>query len=303
MTAVYDDISDALFERITKATVQVLDIAGDACRDGFAGDLEKVDLRQGPSGEALPWPSTEVEAKNAEDFKALVKFAASLRLSAETGVHAQSSRSHLVVRCFVETPHGEGLLTLVDLAGSETRIDSDKHDARRRAEGAQINASLMALKACVRAKAARERYIPYRQAKLTQVLKRCFDDERAVTYVIATVSPASKDTEHTMNTLSHAGLMDGQGEAAAVKKKVELPPVDLAAVARARRANPEAKDAKEGGGLGGARPKDVAVLTEGQKIRERKRRDRALVKRLQTARAERFENARQWQRLTCAMPA
>jgi hypothetical protein len=169
----------------------------------------------------------------------------------------------------------------------------------------------MALKACVRAKAARERYVPYRQSKLTQVLKRCFDDDRAVTYVIATVSPASKDTEHTMNTLSHAGLMDGQGESAAVKQKVELPPVDLGAVARAKRANPEKKDAKEGGGLGGPRPKEVAVLTEGQKIRERKRRDReglarldrGLVKRLQTARAERFENARQWQRLTCAIPA
>ena len=39
--------------------------------------------------------------------------------------------------------------------------------------------------------------------------------------------------------------------------KVELPPVDLGAVARAKRANPEKKDAKEGGGLGGPRPKEV----------------------------------------------
>ena len=119
----------------------------------------------------------------------MVKFAASLRLSAETGVHAQSSRSHLVVRAFVETAQGEGLLTLVDLAGSEHRIDSDKHDARRRQEGAQINSSLMALKACVRARANRDKYIPYRQNKLTQVLKRSFDDARAKTFVIATVSP------------------------------------------------------------------------------------------------------------------
>ena len=48
----------------------------------------------------------------------------------------------------------EGVLTLVDLAGSEHRIDSMYHTAKLRKEGGQINASLMALKQCVHAKAA-----------------------------------------------------------------------------------------------------------------------------------------------------
>jgi kinesin family protein 2/24 len=310
MTAVYADIAESLFEQVQCVSVQVLDLCGDVCRDGLCGAGDPVQLRTGVTGEALPWPSIEVEVRSGEELRCLVEHAAHLRTTAETGVHAQSSRSHLVVRVFVQTGKAEGLLTLVDLAGSETRIDSDKHDARRRAEGAQINASLMALKACVRAKAARERYIPYRQAKLTQVLKRCFDDERAVTYVIATVSPASKDTEHTMNTLSHAGLMDGQGDSASVKEKVQLPPIDLGSVARARRADPNAKDAKAGGGLGGPRPKEVPVQSETQKSRERKRRDREgfarlgqdLTRRVQAARKDKFENSRQWQRLSYAMP-
>ena len=32
------------------------------------------------------------------------------------------------------------------------------------------------------------------------------------TVVVATVSPSSKDTEHSLNTLRHACIMDGQGQ-------------------------------------------------------------------------------------------
>ena len=48
----------------------------------------------------------------------------------------------------------EGVLTLVDLAGSEHRIDSMYHGKERRKECASINSSLMALKDCIRARAA-----------------------------------------------------------------------------------------------------------------------------------------------------
>ena len=43
-------------------------------------------------------------------------------------------------------------------------------------------------------------------------LKSSFKLEGARTCVIATVSPASKDTEHSLNTLRHACVMDGQAE-------------------------------------------------------------------------------------------
>ena len=145
------------------------------------------------------------------------------RTSASTGVHDSSSRSHAILRIYIQRnldPSGEdssacvsreGVLTLVDLAGSEHRIDSMHHSADRRKEGAGINASLMALKECIRARAAGQNAShQYRKSKLTMALKASFLFPSARTLIIATVSPASKDTEHSLNTLRHACIMDGQ---------------------------------------------------------------------------------------------
>ena len=53
---------------------------------------------------------------------------------------------------------------------------------------------------------------------LTQLLKPCFTHPAAHTLVLATVSPAAKDTEHSLNTLRHACVMDGRlGEGEAEK--------------------------------------------------------------------------------------
>ena len=45
---------------------------------------------------------------------------------------------------------------------------------------------------------------------LTQLLKSSFTDVKASTLVLATASPAAKDTEHSLNTLRHACVMDGR---------------------------------------------------------------------------------------------
>lgn len=99
------------------------------------------------------------------------------------------------------------------------------HGKERRKETSYINASLMALKDCIRSRAAQfaaaaadGQKVPnltanahiYRKSKLTMALKNSFVLPHARTIVIATVSPASKDTEHSLNTLRHACLMNGQ---------------------------------------------------------------------------------------------
>jgi kinesin family member 2/24 len=94
------------------------------------------------------------------------------------------------------------VLTLVDLAGSEHRIDSMHHSAQRRKECSAINSSLMALKDIMRAKAAGTPLAHfYRKSKLTMALKDSFASPQAHTIVVACVSPASKDTEHSLSTL------------------------------------------------------------------------------------------------------
>ena len=111
-----------------------------------------VNLVTGHNGEVLPIPCAEVACSSAADLVSMIQHATSLRATHATGVHDASSRSHAVCRVYVEYvgSGAEGCLTLVDLAGSEHKIDSMWHGADRRKEGAQINASLMALKDCIR---------------------------------------------------------------------------------------------------------------------------------------------------------
>ena len=47
-------------------------------------------------------------------------------------------------------------------------------------------------------------HVPFRGSKLTLVLKDSFTNENARTVMIATVSPCSSSTDHTMNTLRYA---------------------------------------------------------------------------------------------------
>jgi len=76
-------------------------------------------------------------------------------------------------------------------------------------QGAEINASLHALKECLRAIAAAEAsapgaphvHVPYRASTLTRVLSESFTHPRALVGVLATVSPGCTDTEHTLHTL------------------------------------------------------------------------------------------------------
>jgi hypothetical protein len=73
----------------------------------------------------------------------------------------------------------------------------------------------MALKECIRARSmgtSQQNQHVFRKSKLTLALKNSFFLPAARTIVIATVSPASKDTEHSLNTLRHACIMNGQEE-------------------------------------------------------------------------------------------
>ncbi|RQM26667.1 hypothetical protein B5M09_004501 [Aphanomyces astaci] len=81
----------------------------------------------------------------------------------------------------------------VDLSSKSTRM-----------EGAEINKSLLALKECIRAMDVGARHLPFRQSKLTQILRDSFMCDTSRTVMIATVSPCSEHSNHTLNTLRYA---------------------------------------------------------------------------------------------------
>ena len=102
-----------------------------------------------------------------------------------TGANQVSSRSHAILQVIVEHKdknqgtHEEmtvGKLSLVDLAGSERAANTNNRGIRM-LEGANINKSLLALGNCINMlseqgdKAGRNNFIPYRDSKLTRLLK------------------------------------------------------------------------------------------------------------------------------------
>ncbi|CEG81799.1 Putative Kinesin family member 2/24 [Rhizopus microsporus] len=70
-------------------------------------------------------------------------------------------------------------------------------------EGAEINRSLLALKECIRALDQDQRHAPFRGSKLTMVLRDSFIGN-SKTCMIATISPNSANSDHTLNTLRYA---------------------------------------------------------------------------------------------------
>ena len=113
-------------------------------------------------------------------------------------------------------PDGHGKITFIDLAGSERGADTNENSKKTRLEGADINTSLLALKEVIRALANRalekkglgvgpkQVHTPFRGSKLTQVLKDSFVGDLTRTCMIACVSPAHSNCEHTLNTLRYA---------------------------------------------------------------------------------------------------
>lgn len=160
---------------------------------------------------------SEVPAGSMNSLVEILDDVKRLRSTEETSVNSQSSRSHLV--CYINlrypsSAHGApgelyGQIVLLDLAGSERNEDTFYHDAARRKESIEINKSHLALKECIRAIGSEDStgFVPYRASTLTRILKSCLWSSNSRASVIATISPLSIDTEHTLHTLLCAGQM------------------------------------------------------------------------------------------------
>jgi hypothetical protein len=217
-------------------SVSFIEVAGTSCRD-MLNEGSEVTLLTDGDGQVCLQGVAEAGCYDANELLTYITEATKLRATSVTGVHDASSRSHAICRVYIrkEPPPAApfGQFSMVDLAGSERREDSRMHDAQRRKESAEINSSLMALKECIRARVAADKsgakvHIPFRDHKLTQLLKQSFTQADASTIVIATISPSSADTEHTLTTLHHSCLMDGQkggGKGSRTTRSVDVPPI------------------------------------------------------------------------------
>ncbi|XP_051224842.1 kinesin-like protein KIN-8A [Lolium perenne] len=132
------------------------------------------------------------------------------RTTEPTRVNETSSRSHAILQVVVEYRYMDGpsvvtrvgKLSLIDLAGSERALATDQR-SQRSLEGANINRSLLALSSCINALVEGKKHVPYRNSKLTQLLKDSLGGS-CNTVMIANISPSNLSFGETQNTLHWA---------------------------------------------------------------------------------------------------
>ncbi|GAQ79907.1 hypothetical protein KFL_000410070 [Klebsormidium nitens] len=169
------------------------------------------DVKRGHYVEGLQ----EVVVPNAEACYGTLRRGSANRHVGMTAMNAESSRSHAVFTVVVESQRrGEkGMMTkrisrfyLVDLAGSERQKHSEAMGVRLKEAGG-INKSLSALgnviKALVDTGEGKIRHVPYRDSKLTFLLKDALGGNSKCS-LVANISPAEKNVEETLSTLKFA---------------------------------------------------------------------------------------------------
>uniref|UniRef100_H3B8Z8 Kinesin-like protein n=1 Tax=Latimeria chalumnae TaxID=7897 RepID=H3B8Z8_LATCH len=154
------------------------------------------------------------QPKSAEQLLEVLANGNKNRTQHPTDANATSSRSHAIFQIYVKQEDRIGSLKqnlrvakmcLIDLAGSE-RASSTNASGERLREGANINRSLLALINVINALADRKTkkpHIPYRDSKLTRLLKDSIGGN-CRTIMIAAVSPSAMSYEDTYNTLKYA---------------------------------------------------------------------------------------------------
>ncbi|CAI8593032.1 unnamed protein product [Vicia faba] len=154
---------------------------------------------------------TQYRAYSTDEVMALLQQGNRNRTTEPTRANETSSRSHAVLQVVVEYRvrdaamniiHGVGKLSLIDLAGSERALATDQRTLRS-LEGANINRSLLALSSCINALVEGKKHIPYRNSKLTQLLKDSLGGT-CNTVMIANISPSILSFGETQNTLHWA---------------------------------------------------------------------------------------------------
>ena len=202
-------------------TVSVLEIYNEECRDLLAQrGGTKIDVagfgatnagseraRNRAAADNVPDAVARV-ARDADDVFAAMCEGEANRSTGATAMNARSSRSHSVVIVRVGAVSREtrartrGALYLVDLAGSE-RVARSEASGDRLKEARHINKSLSALGDVVAALQEKRAHVPYRNSKLTTLLRGALGPNGKAA-LFAHVSPAPASADESVSTLAFA---------------------------------------------------------------------------------------------------
>lgn len=160
----------------------------------------------------------EIPVTNENDALNLLFSGELARTTAQHKLNRRSNRSHSIFTIYIQQRQKSGInervthskLHLVDLAGSErlkkTLGDGSTADEITRKESMTINQSLTYLEQCVVALARKSPHVPYRQSKLTVILKDALGSN-CNTLMIACMWGEADHLEETVSTLRLASRM------------------------------------------------------------------------------------------------
>lgn len=199
-------------ERQFEVKCSFLEVYNENVRDLLRPDTDYLDIREDPiKGMCVAGISEVGGLESAGEIMALLHQANRHRTTEATGANVTSSRSHAVLQVVVEQRDRTadimvqvnlGKLSMIDLAGSE-RAAQTNNKGLRMIEGANINRSLLALGNCITALSSGVAFVPYRDSKMTRLLKDSLGGN-CRTAMIANVSPCHLNYEDTHNTLKYA---------------------------------------------------------------------------------------------------
>jgi hypothetical protein len=207
--------------------VSIYEIYNENVRDLSLQFPPTLNVAEDAKGEVFVKDLTKISLTSVDELRTLISLATSRRVKATTNKNMHSSRSHAIVDFtinVVKIVKGKpdnvvrtARLTMVDLAGSE-KLSSHSHDHTkfdiRKAEGANINKSLLSLTNCILNLGDTKSFTNYRDSKLTRILKPSLGGN-SKTIIIGCISRCSSDTDNTINTLNYCS------KAASIMKKVQ----------------------------------------------------------------------------------
>ncbi|CAF4178972.1 unnamed protein product [Rotaria socialis] len=150
---------------------------------------------------------TEVALKNLDDLRCVIDDSLTRRHHGKSAFNSNSSRSHAVFQIILKNNYDSSenfRIIFIDLAGSERATDAQNNLRQTRREGAQINWSLLALKECIRSMDMTHSHAPFRQSKLTHILRDSLTGSKTRTCLMANVSPPDDCCQCSLNTLQYA---------------------------------------------------------------------------------------------------
>ncbi|XXG80985.1 hypothetical protein AAC387_Pa09g1723 [Persea americana] len=179
----------------------------------FGEDKQKkpISLMEDGKGSVIVRGLEEEVVYSANEIYNLLERGSAKRRTAETLLNKHSSRSHSIFSITIYVKEATigteelikcGKLNLVDLAGSENISRSGAREGRAR-EAGEINKSLLTLGRVITALVEYSGHIPYRDSKLTRLLRDSLGG-KTKTCIIATVSPSAHCLEETLSTLDYA---------------------------------------------------------------------------------------------------